>query len=356
MYELAGAMNARGEDTIQNTPEEKLERMRDWVKKATKDFRRALSINRRIMPAYDELIRAAKLVGDDALAEETIRKAIEVDPANYYPRASLAGKYEPRWGGSFEEMDELARSVAPLVARNPRLANLKAMALAARGMPSYWSHDYAAALKEFENGLAEGPVRQYLELAEYAAGQARDSVKAVEIASQLVRFFPGDSNVRIGRANDLVQLGRYDWAEPDFRMVLREDPTNRKALQGYANLLMRRNDDDAAVHKLQELLVLEPSDAWAIGSLTWLYSHRLHRLDDAVALIDARLGQKPESGELWLLKVRLFDGVDEGPRMRDAIDNFLRHADMKSDDQRNAAAIAKRWLAAHPAQAAATAP
>jgi len=349
IYELAQASEARGEDTIANTPVKNLERMQKRLVKARADLEQAITINARIMPAYAHLIYVAKLDSDDALAEETMRKAISVDPATYYSRAELMGKYEPRWGGSYEAMDRLAASSAPLAAKNPRMANLKAMALAARGLSSYWAKDYATALTHFDKGLAEGPVRFYLDLATYAASQAGDHEKAVEFASQVLRFFPQDSNVRLGRAYGLMQIGRYDWAETDLRRALDTNPTDIKTLRSYADLSMRRGDNAAAEARLKAILVLDPADDWATRSLAWLYAHRMSRLDDAVALIDARLKEQPESGALWLVKVRTFDSVDEGPRMREAVENFLRFADEKSDEQRSAVPIAKHWLAAHPA-------
>jgi tetratricopeptide (TPR) repeat protein len=349
IYELARASEARGEDTVQNTPLKKLERMQTRLVKARADLEQGISISARIMPAYANLIHIAKFNGDDALADETMRKAISVDPATYYTRAELMSKYEPRWGGSFEAMDRLAASSAPLATQNPRMANLKATALAARGLSAYLAKDYATALKHFDAGLVEGPVLFYLDLANYAASQAGDHEKAVEFASQVLRFFPRDSKVRLGRAYDLMQIARYDWAESDLRRALDTDPTNIKTLRSYADLSIRRGDNAAAEARIKAVLAIDPVDDWATSTLAWLYAHRLNRLDDAVAVIDARLKDQPESGALWLMKVRTFDSVDEGPRMREAVESFLRYADEKSDEQRSAVPIAKHWLSTHPA-------
>ena len=44
----------------------------------------------------------------------------------------------------------------PLTGRSPSTR-------AARGLPFHWAHDYPAALREFDKGLAEGPDKFYLD-------------------------------------------------------------------------------------------------------------------------------------------------------------------------------------------------
>jgi tetratricopeptide (TPR) repeat protein len=349
MHEVAIGQEARGEDTIANTPPESLANMSKALDAARRDLQKALSINPRIMPAYTALIYIAKLSGDRELAERTIQQATKVDPATFYPRAYLSNMYEPRWGGSFEAMDRIAAEAMPLVDQNPRLTDLKVTALAARGLSFHWSHDYAAALREFDKGLAEGPDKFYLDLAQYAAGEANDNVRAVELLSQIVRFSPDDMGPRRTRAYYLAKLGRDDWAASDLDIALAANPHDAKTMRTYANLLIQKNDNEGAQAKLKDLIAADPTDRWAKVTLAWMYTHRTHRAAEASALLDEMLKSEPESGELWMMRVQLFD-ASPGPGMREAVENFLRYADTNVQDQRNMIPIAKNWLATHPAQ------
>lgn len=269
---LATAQKARGEDTIGNTPAEGLADMSKALDTAQRDLERAISINPRVMPAYSGLIQVAKLAGNRDLAERSIRQATQVDPATFFPRAVLSNMYEPRWGGSFEAMDRLAADAMPLVDENPRLVDLKVTAFAARGLPFHWAHDYPAALREFEKGLAEGPDHFYLDLAQNASGKANDYVRSIELLTQILRFSPNDITARRTRAYYLAQLGRDDWATSDLDIVLRANPRDTQALHGYATALIHKNDNEGARAKLNESLAADPADQWAKETLAWMNS------------------------------------------------------------------------------------
>lgn len=343
---VARASQSRGEDTTDNTPVRDLDKMRAALANARRDLEQALATNPRIVPAYVALLKVARLGGDDTLAQRTLDAALRVDPSGYFARAEFITGLEPRWGGSFEAMDRFADSVASQVAENPRLAVLRTTALAARGLPFYWDKDYRTALQHFERGLTEAADLFYLDVARYAAGQAGDDARAVELISQYLRFAPSEARMLGDRAFHLERLGRDEWAQADYAKALRTNPRSPKALRGYVNLLVKRNDDAAAETKLKELVAADPSDAWSTKTLAWLYVHRLHRNDEAMRLMDGLLARAPESGELWLFKLQLLDATP-GSDMRSTVESFVRHADPSSKEQREMLPVAQKWLATH---------
>jgi tetratricopeptide (TPR) repeat protein len=223
MIEVERARESRGEDTIANTPGGDLEKMRAALETAQRDLEQALSANPRLLPAYVALLRVARFGGDDALAKRTLDRALGVDPAGYFVRGEYLTSLEPRWGGSFEAMDRFAEAAAPEIAANPRLAALKLDALAARGLPFYWKHDYRTALQHFERGLAVAPDAFYLDVGQFAAGKAGDDVRAVELISQYMRFMPYDAKKYAARAYYLKRLHRDAWAEADYAVAHRSE-------------------------------------------------------------------------------------------------------------------------------------
>lgn len=348
MWWVASAEQARGEKLIGETPEKDISRMENALGKAKRDLVKAIEMNPRIMPAYSALIFATKFDHDDALGQSTIEKAIAVSPENFYPRAALAYAKRPQWGGSYETMDRIAAEAEPYVAKNPRLVNLKAIAVGERAMPIYWSKNYADALRQFDKGLAYGPEWFYLDTARYAAMSAGDNVHAIELLSQMLRFSPWAAEQRRERARLLSKIGREDWAQEDLDVVLRVMPRDTATMQSYASLLIRKKDDEGAERKLRQLIAADPYNHWANASLAWLYVHHLHRYDDAGAILDPMIKREPESGELWLLRVQMYEAKGEGPGMREAVEGFLRYADAKNRDQQVAIPAAKKWLASHP--------
>jgi len=347
MWWIANAEQARGEKLIGDTPEKDVRKMDNALTNGKRDLQKAIALNPRIMPAYAALIFAAKFDADNALADNMMQKAIEIDPANFYSRAALAYKLRPQWGGSFEAMDKVAADAEQYVSKNPRLVNLKAIALAERGMTAYWAHDYPEALKQFDKGLAFGPEWFYLNVGRYAASTSGDEAQAVELMTQMLRFSPHASETRRQRAQALVKLGREDWAQEELDDVLRVDPRDAAAIASYADVLIHRNDFPGAELKLKQLIAANPNDRWANVTLAWLYSKRMRRFDDAKAMLDEMQKKEPEAGDLWLMRVQLLDSSG-GPGMREAIEGFLRYADARSKEQRDTIPIAKQWLASHP--------
>lgn len=344
---LATAYEARGEQSAADTAPAEMARMEVAREGAERAFRAALAKNPRMLPAYKGLILTAKLTGDRDLAQSTLKQALAVDPKNFYVRAAMLQMLEPRWGGSLEAMRRLADEAVPYKSDNPRLANLRAIALAHAGLQPYWAKDYDEALRHFDAGLAEGPVGFYLELADFASAQRGDEERAVELASQNLRFSPNHLAARMSRANHLTALGELAWAKSDLDVVLSVHPRDRGALRARAQLLLRSGDDAAAAQGLEQLLSTNPGDRWAKQSLAWLYGHRMDRAQDAEALIHEMLEQEPDSGELWLMRVKLLD-AHPGPGMREAVESFLRNVDETSEEQRRMKPIAENWLSSHP--------
>ena len=350
MHELAAAWEVRGEDSVGNTPERDLASMTRSSDLAQGDLEKAIALNPRILPAYGALIHVARLRGRTSVADSSLQGALKLSPAAFYPRAERMVMYEPRWGGSFEQMDKFAADAMPYTANNPRMVNLKAMALAARGLPPHLAHDYKSSVPAFESGLAEGPVIFCLRIAQFDVVSLNDDrVRAVELLSQILRFAPNDLQSRSDRSHYLATLGREEWAVSDLEAVLRIDPRNAVALRGMANALITGNKDEPAEAKLKQLLAADPTDRWAKATLAWMYVRRTHKYDEANELIAQMLQKEPESGDLWLLRVKSLD-AKPGPGMREAVEHFVRYADPNSKEQRDMLPVAQNWLLSHPAE------
>lgn len=61
------------------------------------------------MIAYDTLIGIYNGNGEDRLENRVIEKAAELFPYSFLIKASALWAKEPRWGGSYEQMESLAK-------------------------------------------------------------------------------------------------------------------------------------------------------------------------------------------------------------------------------------------------------
>jgi hypothetical protein len=88
---------------------------------------------------------------EEAMIEET-----NMVPASFAIRRATMSCLRPRWGGSYEAMDLLARQTEPDVHENPQLAALKGFAALDRGEILGEDKNYDAAIAHYTRAIAEG--------------------------------------------------------------------------------------------------------------------------------------------------------------------------------------------------------
>lgn len=343
IHRVARAKGYRGEKFYRDTPTEAIDKMAREVELARADLERALAQDPRIWPAYGTLIDVARFTGESSLGDDALDRALRVDSKNYYVRERYSAMLEPRWGGSFEAMDEVASAAAPYLDRNPRLSLLRTIALASRGWPSYHAKDFLRALQLYELGVAEGPVWENLLTAGTSALRSGEQIRAIELYSQILRFWPWDQEARYWRAKSFAAMELDEMALADYQKVLADNPGNVFAQRDYASLLLKTDDYDGAERKLAALHAADPSDLWVAERLAWVYAYRRPRYAEAAALVDQLLAANPRNGAAWLIRADLIQ-FTKGEGLHEALENFVRYADTSSEEQRNALPKAKAWL------------
>jgi tetratricopeptide (TPR) repeat protein len=136
---------ARGGELASETSEQQMAQMVSFHEQAAALFRKALETEPRMMPAYVGLVdigRSGAMEADDAFEQGRM-----IDPACEALVAAQMVHLQPRWGGSWEEMQALETQLLPFLAERPLLA-----------LPlSYRAHDMADTYrraKEPEQALA----------------------------------------------------------------------------------------------------------------------------------------------------------------------------------------------------------
>ena len=344
---LRRGSDARGTGFIKDVPRVNLARMEQELLLARADLAKAIDLDSRILYAYAALIDVTRLGGGDkAFGLKILARALKVDPKNFYVRAVFSLICTPRWGGSIEYMDRLAAEAAPWLDENPRLVNLRAIAIAHRGFEDFAAKRYEPALEQYERGLAEGPVGDYLFTAGFMAAKLGQHPRAIELFTQALRFVPRDSNLRQRRANSYAELKSYDAAKADLDVILKDVPNDGFALREYAFLLLDQKDYEAAKSKLVQANKADPADLWVAERLAWVYLYISRSFKQAQPLVAQVLQQNPKSGAAWLMRADLIQNLG-GPGLHEAAENFVRYADSSAEEQRNALPTVKAWLASH---------
>lgn len=133
---------ARGAKFRKDTDASNFEEMRRAFERAKGDLGRALELSPRLMPAFRYQMHLA-YVGSTFPFREVANRAYEACSACYLVRTTEQAALEPRWGGSYRQMEAAARS-AP-VAENPRL----------RLLQDFAALDQKAQGSDAQHGIAE---------------------------------------------------------------------------------------------------------------------------------------------------------------------------------------------------------
>jgi tetratricopeptide (TPR) repeat protein len=123
-YYYANGWENRGYKWTKDTPKEQFEGMRLSFSKAEENIKTALKINPNLIVGYHLLINIYNAEGDNAAENGIIEKASKLFPASFIIRSDNLWAKEPRWGGSYASMAEIAKSVEKYCNINPKLAAL----------------------------------------------------------------------------------------------------------------------------------------------------------------------------------------------------------------------------------------
>jgi Zn-dependent protease with chaperone function/tetratricopeptide (TPR) repeat protein len=238
-FYLSQGLEARGTDFIQDTPEEDLRAMRAYFEQSSADLERSLGLSQKPYLSRRYLMTIGLYSRGRDSRKALYQEAVKLAPASVEPRLAHMTSLEPRWGGSYTEMQAfLAKSRAAL---DPEDANrLAARIPAYRGRESNRAKDFRKALEYFDEAIA----------------------------------LDDDADVLCQRSHALSQLGRHKDAFGDVGRALSKARDDRYCMR-MATYLANRVDDAAEVIRVLSLVIeVDPSSGSAYSWRGWSY-HRL---------------------------------------------------------------------------------
>lgn len=300
---VAMAAKARGSDYIANTSESNIRAMDNLTSEAVSDLQQAIRLDRAVTPAYTALIHAAGMDGGRDQVDAAIRQALDAVPDDYsiYNRAMWV--QEPKWGGSLEAMDSLARRAQTHAAANPMLKLLLPMRsfyqVYEAGLPA---KDELARYPAVLDQLIDSPNLTWVgKLASHAGDQAAAAV----YQSEVLRFVPEDDQARVNRAYALMDFDEGDWAVADLSRILARSPHDAFAREMRAYGYDLQEDYAHTEQDLRVLLTDDPRNLGLQMKLGLLYTDWGPRWDKSWAIADAMIHDEPQSPNGWLLRATI---------------------------------------------------
>jgi tetratricopeptide (TPR) repeat protein len=160
-YYTAAAWNARGETSSRNTSFRQGMAAHAYFARALVDLDSALRRTPCSVMAYGGYMAIAPYAGDTAMSREAMDQALLLQPYSYVVREEQMLNLRPRWGGSYDAMNKLAREADSLGDTNPRLHALHGFADWDQGDMSERHKEPARALEFYDRALSFGDLWRF---------------------------------------------------------------------------------------------------------------------------------------------------------------------------------------------------
>jgi tetratricopeptide (TPR) repeat protein len=181
--------------------------------------------------------------------------------------------------GEFDKAAALLAQAAKLNPEHYRVYALRGRLDATQHRDEDAIREYEAALQHLGAGVPEGvlyPISLRVDLAQVYrdAGDTANAERVTKDAASAISAMdvsgPERPEFLRVRAATEVAAGDVDSAEKDLKEAIRLEPRNAMLLLNYANLLWKTQRKEEARKTYREALVIDPSNAEALGSLGFL--------------------------------------------------------------------------------------
>jgi hypothetical protein len=246
--EVAIGQRVRGNGWAQDVPQQNMEALDKQLAAAVRDANEAIKIHPNLAPAYALRIKAARIDGSDAEMARAKSDALSLVPGSFAVREQIMYALRPRWGGTRQEMQQLADSSQYYAQQNPAMRFLTGWVTLDEGDDLADAGQWQAAIEKYTQAIQTGgeywTSYRRRAAAYYATRQWQNAVADGTRANDL---YPGNSESLRLLAFATAQLEepepsilyvaeylRYEMPEPVLFELTKSDQAELKA-QGKEN-------------------------------------------------------------------------------------------------------------------------
>ncbi len=158
----------RGIGWIDSVSEENILQMRKNHKLALADFQSALKIRANFSPIYERMIQIGQASGDEDLKLSALRTGLDENPNSYWIRSKYLNSLTPRWGGSFDKMQQFINEAIKKADSNPRIWSLRGAVFAEKAFTEQLKKNYNEASKLYAKALGLGDKGRWIRQLAYS--------------------------------------------------------------------------------------------------------------------------------------------------------------------------------------------
>jgi tetratricopeptide (TPR) repeat protein len=219
---------ARGYQWSRETTDMQFKEMRRYFSLALEDIKSALTLNPKLDVCYSMMINIAMTVSDDKLKKNALAEALKYNPYGFQARDTYLFSLTPRWGGSYQKMEEFCEESEKYSAYNPRLNSLRSRIFSDKARIFWLEDNYEEAIQLFTKAL------KYRDIADYNAE----------------------------RGDCYNEQERYTLALKDYDKALSLKPNNPEYMRRKSSALYGLNRLSDAQDLIEKASRLDPNDKW----------------------------------------------------------------------------------------------
>lgn len=216
-YRYETGWRARGHDWASATPEEQFRRMEESFAKAEPDLDAALGTNPRLLEAYIVRLGIHNARGEEAAEDEVFGEAVSLLPRSYLLRNMMVHANLPRWGGTYDEMERIARQAVEDNPDDPAFYKLVGRIYADQADLFLGRELYDRSVTLYTKALSYGEHSAFLEGRGRAHYRSQDYARALADLDRSLELDPDVVSARLLRASVRVRQGEPERADEDAR-------------------------------------------------------------------------------------------------------------------------------------------
>lgn len=288
----------RGTGSSAKTSDEQSAKYHFYHDKAYLDLRQSIELEPTAQ-AYSELISLSSRALQGETRQGLFARGLSILPGSYELRKAYLHKLTPRWGGSYEQINEVLRDIHQHLEANPALKPLLAYMHYEKTYKLKREGSYRAAINQMDKALGYGEKSWYFTERGVSYFLLKDYENALLDFNRALQNYPHSASALEWRASIYVKLERYEEAMDDLDLAAKLEPYNSRVHYERGNLHNKLKQYAEAVADYRKVLHYEARDTELRYFMGGLLHRKLKLHKEAAEALKITTEQDPDNPRYW---------------------------------------------------------
>ena len=233
------------------------------------------------------------------------RKALYLEARDLFPGSYVLAyqylfKLQPKWGGSYSEMRELAKMERERAEIDPKIMALGGEELLIRGNKIHREKKYNEAEKKYRQALLYSPREGYFMQLYYTFTNREDYKSAKSVLDDCLNFRPYNNFCLVQRAVTNIDLNDGDAALADATVARNNEGLSESNTNNLGWVYGRISYFDKAAGMYKRTLVQHPSNEFALKNLYKLSYLGHVSYEEVLPYFKKAVDIEPQNSQNWI--------------------------------------------------------